>query len=105
MTVRISSPATISNLTCGFDILGMAIGTPFDVMEVKLLDEPVIKIKHKDAFGLSEDPEQNVAGVALNALMKACERKIGFEVIIDKQWGRHCVQTGSPSELSRSDQR
>jgi len=85
MTVKISAPATVANLVCGFDILGMAIESPFDLMEVKLLDEPVIKIKHEDEFGLSTEPENNVAGVALMALMEACEKKIGFEVSINKQ--------------------
>ena len=85
MTIKVSSPATVANLVCGFDILGMAIETPFDIMELKLIDEPVIKIKHEDEFGLTEEPENNVAGVALMALMEACEKKIGFEVSINKQ--------------------
>jgi len=83
--IKVSSPATVANLVCGFDILGMAIEAPFDIMELKLIDEPVIKIKHEDEFGLSEEPENNVAGVALMALMEACEKKIGFEVSINKQ--------------------
>jgi len=85
VTIKVSSPATVANLVCGFDILGMAIEAPFDIMELKLIDEPVIKIKHEDEFGLSEEPENNVAGVALMALMEACEKKIGFEVSINKQ--------------------
>ena len=85
MIIKVSSPATVANLVCGFDILGMAIEAPFDIMELKLIDEPVIKIKHEDEFGLSEEPENNVAGVALMALMEACEKKIGFEVSINKQ--------------------
>lgn len=83
--IKVSSPATVANLVCGFDILGMAIEAPFDIMEMKLIDEPVIKIKHEDGFGLSEEAENNVAGVALMALMEACEKKIGFEVSINKQ--------------------
>jgi homoserine kinase len=35
--VKLKVPATIANLVCGFDILGMAIHEPFDVMELKLL--------------------------------------------------------------------
>jgi homoserine kinase len=83
-TIKISSPATVANLVCGFDILGMAIDAPFDVMEIKMIDEPVIKIKHEDEFGLSVQPENNVAGVALMALMEASPQKIGFEVSINK---------------------
>src|SRR5215831_10343817 len=85
MKVTIHSPATIANLVCGFDILGMAIDSPYDVMEMTLIDEPVVRIKHVDEYGLSEDAENNVAGVALMALMEACEKKNGFELIINKQ--------------------
>src|SRR5262245_40231584 len=85
MTVKIKSPATIANLVCGFDILGMAIDSPNDIMELTLIDEPVIRIKHEDEYGLSEEPENNVAGVALIALMEACEKEIGFELVINKQ--------------------
>lgn len=43
-------PATIANLVCGFDILGLALNTPYDIMEVKLLDEPIVIIHHRDNF-------------------------------------------------------
>ena len=83
--IKITSPATVANLVCGFDILGMALNDPQDEMELILIDEPVIKIKHTDAFGLSETIEQNVAGVALQALMEAYNKPVGFEVTIHKK--------------------
>jgi len=82
--IKISVPATVANLVCGFDILGMALNDPTDIMEVTLLDEPVIKIKHADDYDLPVEPAKNVAGAALLALLEACENKIGFEVLIDK---------------------
>ena len=39
-SVRIKSPATIANLVCGFDVLGLALNDPQDIMEVFLSDEP-----------------------------------------------------------------
>jgi len=82
--VKISAPATVANLVCGFDILGMALNDPNDIMEVTLLEEPVIKIKHADEYDLPVEPAKNVAGAALIALQEACEKKIGFEVVINK---------------------
>lgn len=82
--IKISVPATVANLVCGFDILGMALNDPADIMEVTLLDEPVIRIKHADDYDLPVEPAKNVAGAALLALQEACENKIGFEVMIDK---------------------
>jgi homoserine kinase len=88
--VKISAPATVANLVCGFDILGMALNDPQDTMEVSLLDEPVIRIKHADEFDLPVEPEKNVAGAALIALQEAYKNKIGFEVLINK-----CIKPGS----------
>jgi homoserine kinase len=74
----------VANLVCGFDILGMALNNPQDKMEVSLLDEPIIKISHADGYDLPVEPAKNVAGASLLALQDACERKIGFEVFIEK---------------------
>ena len=82
--IKITAPATVANLVCGFDILGMALNDPQDEMELTLIDDPVVKIKHRDHYGLSEISEQNVAGVALQALMEAYNKPIGFEVTINK---------------------
>ncbi|TMI83184.1 MAG: homoserine kinase [Bacteroidetes bacterium] len=88
--IKVSAPATVANLVCGFDILGMALNDPQDVMEVRLLDEPVIRIKHADDYDLPVEPEKNVAGAALIALQEACQKKIGFDVVINK-----CIKPGS----------
>ena len=42
--VKILAPATIANLVCGFDILGLAINSPQDEMELSLSNEPGIRI-------------------------------------------------------------
>ncbi|MCY7293714.1 MAG: homoserine kinase [Ferruginibacter sp.] len=83
-TIKITAPATVANLVCGFDILGMALNDPQDEMELILIDEPIVKIIHTDHYGLSEVTEQNVAGVALQALMEAYHKPVGFEVKIHK---------------------
>lgn len=82
--VTVKSPATVANLVCGFDIMGLALNEPFDIMSVKLLDEPVVRIRHIDQFGLPETPEQNVAGVVFLSVMKQMGGGIGFEAIIEK---------------------
>jgi homoserine kinase len=83
--VRIKSPGTVANLVCGFDILGLALNDPFDIMEVKLLNEPKVVISNRDDFNLPTDPEKNVAGVVfLAAMEKLNNSEIGFEVIMEK---------------------
>jgi homoserine kinase len=82
--ITIKSPATIANLVCGFDILGLALEEPYDLMTLEYSDEPGLKIKHVDAYNLPENPEDNVAGAALLSLMEAYKQPLGFTLTIDK---------------------
>jgi homoserine kinase len=83
--VTVQCPATVANLVCGFDILGMALDKPYDLMEVRLLDQPGIIITSRDGFQLPADPAQNTAGAPLIAMLEEIGEPIGFEVIINKQ--------------------
>ena len=83
--VTVQCPATVANLVCGFDILGMALNKPYDLMEVRLLNEPGIIITSKDGFPLPADPAHNTAGAPLIAMLEELDQPIGFEVIINKQ--------------------
>lgn len=83
-SVRIHAPATVSNVVCGFDCLGFALTEPYDEVFVRKIDEPVIRIAHADDFGLPTDPKENVAGVALQAMLDSVGSDFGFEVEITK---------------------
>jgi homoserine kinase len=82
--VTVKCPGTVANLVCGFDILGMALNEPNDLMTIRLLDEPKVVIRNKDAFNLPTDPEKNVAGVVLLSIMEKLNDKTGFEIEIEK---------------------
>ena len=84
-SITVTSPASVSNLCCGFDILGMALKEPFDTIHLLASDEPGIRIQHTDPFDLPSDPEKNIAGVALQSMMNALKYKAGFDVIMHKQ--------------------
>jgi homoserine kinase len=84
-SIKILAPATIANLVCGFDILGLAINNPKDIMEVRIKDEPGISIHHKDEHRLPTEPSHNVAGVALMAMLEEVKDAPGFEITIDKR--------------------
>jgi homoserine kinase len=80
-------------MVCGFDILGFAVNNPYDEMEMRWMtranNEPSIVIINVDDYQLPTDPEKNVAGAALLALLeeyeeKADAAKIKFEVKINK---------------------
>jgi homoserine kinase len=95
--VTVQCPGTVANLVCGFDILGMALEAPFDIMEVRLLDEPRVVVISKDGFPLPSDPAQNTAGAPLLEMLAELNgdsaetegprlaHPIGFEVSITKK--------------------
>jgi homoserine kinase len=83
--VTVQCPGTVANIVCGFDILGLALDAPFDIMEVRLLDEPRVVITSKDGFPLPADPAQNTAGAPLLEMLAELNRPIGFEVAITKK--------------------
>lgn len=84
-SIEVHAPASIANLVCGFDILGMALHHPQDRMELRLSENPGIRIHHTDAFELSEDPAKNVAGAALQEMLNEYKESIGFDLFINKQ--------------------
>lgn len=82
--IKVLAPATIANLVCGFDILGMALKEPYDEMTLSLKDKPGIIIKHTDEYNLPEEADKNVSGVALQALMEEYNKPVGFHLTIHK---------------------
>lgn len=82
--VSVLAPATVANVVCGFDCLGFALLEPCDEMTVRRIDTREVRIINRDDFGLPTEPEKNVAGVALLALIEAASLDFGFELEITK---------------------
>ena len=92
--IKIKAPATVANMVCGFDILGFAVSNPYDEMEMRLVPrvqgQSPITIINIDNYNLPTEPEKNVAGAALLALIEEYEErgmgseKLAFEVKINK---------------------
>ncbi|HRH44294.1 MAG TPA: homoserine kinase [Pyrinomonadaceae bacterium] len=83
--ITVLAPATVANVVCGFDCLGFCLEEPNDLMTLRLINEKTIKIKHLDNYDLPTQPEKNVAGKALLAVLDKIEENVGFEVEITKR--------------------
>ena len=83
--VKVLAPGTVANLVCGFDVLGMCLNEPNDLMEVKLLNEKKIIIHSADGYPLPLDPAQNTAGAPLIEMISELDKPTGFEVTIHKK--------------------
>ncbi|WP_185862812.1 homoserine kinase [Blattabacterium cuenoti] len=90
--IKILAPATVANLACGFDIIGLALDIPVDEILLYKSNNPGIRINRIDGSTLPNDPKKNVAFVALQALLKKYQQKqrfdkekqIGFEIELIK---------------------
>ncbi len=83
--IKIFCPATIANLNCGFDILGLCLEGIGDEMLIRKVAERGIKITKITGANLPLETEKNVAGVAGLALYNAINPEYGFEIEIHKK--------------------
>ena len=76
--VRVFAPATVSNLGPGFDVLGLALQQPGDLVEAELHDEPGVKIVAVTGAGdaLTTDPTRNVVGIAAADVLRRLQDKV-----------------------------
>ncbi|HYH14938.1 MAG TPA: homoserine kinase [Flavisolibacter sp.] len=83
-TIKVKAPATIANLVCGFDVLGLCTDVPYDIMEVRLRDDRNVVITSADGYPLPDDPALNTAGAPLLEMIRELNMDIGFDVFIQK---------------------
>ncbi|MDT0608481.1 homoserine kinase [Croceitalea rosinachiae] len=83
--IKVFCPATIANVSCGFDVLGLALESVGDEMLVRKTDKPGIKITKITGQELPLATENNVAGVAGLALLQKSDYQGGFEIEIQKK--------------------
>lgn len=82
--IKIFCPATIANISCGFDVLGVALDSVGDEMVVRKVAGKGIRITKLEGQDLPLETHLNVAGVAGMAFLKKCEVLCGFEIEITK---------------------
>src|SRR5262245_17110547 len=79
------APATVSNVACGFDVLGFALSSPGDEVTVRAVSSGVtIDDIVGDHGRLPRAAERNTAGVAAQALLTAMGERRGVALSIRK---------------------
>ena len=69
--IKVFAPATASNLGPGFDVLGLALERPGDLVEAEISASPGVEIVEvTGADSLSTNPEENVVGIAAAAAIE-----------------------------------
>ncbi|MGL2964166.1 homoserine kinase [Flavobacterium sp. RSB2_4_14] len=88
--IKIFCPATIANLNCGFDVMGLCLEGIGDEMIIRKVAEKGIRITKITGADLPLETDKNVAGVAALAIVNATNPDYGFEIEIHKK-----IKTGS----------
>jgi homoserine kinase len=84
-SVTAFAPATVSNVGCGFDVLGFAIDGPGDEVTVRFAERGITIDRIADDGGrLPRDPMRNTAGVAAHALLSALGDPRGIALSVRK---------------------
>ena len=80
------APATVANLACGFDVLGLALEGAGDRVHAAFSDTPGARrlVVHGDDGSLPGSFNQNTAGIAANAFMNAWGKEAGVELELFK---------------------
>ena len=83
--VKIFAPASVANVSCGFDSIGFAVDNMGDEMTFLKTSKKGITIKNiTGAQGLSLDPSKNVAGIVALAMLREYSVDFGIEITMNK---------------------
>lgn len=86
-SIRVFAPATVANVSCGFDIFGLAVDNPGDEVIVRKRKDDKIVITQitGDEGKLTLDPLRNAVSVPVFKYLSQLNRKHGFDIELHKQ--------------------
>jgi len=83
--IKAFAPASVANVSCGFDVLGFAMDKIGDTIEITSNSSGEIVIEKIDGPGnLSTDPKKNICGVVAFAMLKELNSTIGLTIKLTK---------------------
>lgn len=66
--LKIRVPATSANLGSGFDVFGIALEKPFDIIDIEKSDRLEIVVLGRESQFIPTDPKKNTAGIVASLL-------------------------------------
>ncbi len=85
-SITLRAPATIANLSCGFDVLGLCIKNPFDEIKITKNNDcnVVISIQDSPFSDIPDNPNQNTGGIPAQLIIDHYNLDFGFNIDIKK---------------------
>jgi len=82
--IKVFSPGSVTNLSCGYDILGFCLDKVGDTITITKTPEKGIIISSIDKYDLPTSIDENVAGIAAQAMMNEVSIDYGIDIKIEK---------------------
>ena len=82
--MRLRAPATSANLGPGFDVFGMALREPYDLLEAEKLPEKVVQLELVEGYPIPLKPEENTGGYVALEMMNDFDIRGGVKFRIWK---------------------
>ncbi len=82
--ISVFAPATVANISCGFDVLGLCLDTIGDEMTFIKTDQKGVRITKLEGFDLPKDPNKNAASVAVMEMLSKANSNFGIDIQIKK---------------------
>ncbi|MBD3384770.1 homoserine kinase [candidate division KSB1 bacterium] len=84
-TIRIKAPATSANFVCGFDIIGFAVESPGDEVELRFNAAKTIRITEiTGSDSLSSNANENCAAYVLQLFCQKINTRQGLDIRLHK---------------------
>lgn len=83
-SIRIFAPATVANVSCGFDAMGFALDHLGDEMIFSKNEVSEVRITKIEGAKLSFDPKKNAAGTVAKAMLDEQGFPFGVDIVIKK---------------------
>lgn len=86
-SIKVFAPATVANVTCGFDILGFAVDQPGDEITLQKSNSGQVKIIRitGDGGALPLDADKNTSGVVIKMFLNDLGLDQGIDIYLDKK--------------------
>lgn len=84
-TIKVFAPASIANMGCGFDIMGMALDEVGDVLQISAEEGEGITIENQSGVPLPEDIEMNVITPVIRKFFQMTGVSAKIDVVILKK--------------------
>ena len=80
--VRVFAPASIANMGCGFDVIGLALDEVGDILEITASEGDGLTITNISGVPIPEDIEMNVITPVVRSFLRKIGQKAQIDVVI-----------------------